>query len=253
MSQGDLPAPRPAKARTWEEAYLRYREEVLSQVRRLRAAQAEFLKGKIDSEEVVQSALDSFASECEARDPAGAGMDDLRGLLTCITFRKFCAQVDYWTADRRDARREVSAAQLSSSEGEGGGWQPPDLENVTPEESALLAEAWEEVKGTVEGLKDRFGQVLTDPKALEKARRIVDLLFERMHDPALQKAIREEVGCTDYFLADFVLPQVRGWLRELHPQAVQDIEQARARARQKSQEGPREKASAGKVGGASRP
>src|SRR5260370_29102547 len=67
------------------------------------------LRGKVDPEDVVQSAYKSFflrygAGKLEIHD-----WGNLWALLTVITLRKCLDRVEYHRAERRDVRREAAA------------------------------------------------------------------------------------------------------------------------------------------------
>jgi RNA polymerase sigma-70 factor (ECF subfamily) len=98
------------------------------------------LRGKVDAEDVVQSAYKSFflrygAGKLEIHDWA-----NLWALLTVITLRKCFDRVEYHRAERRDVRRE--AAAQPGAAGTEPWWQAVARE-PTPEEAAVLAETVE--------------------------------------------------------------------------------------------------------------
>jgi hypothetical protein len=186
------------------------------------------VKDRIDSEDLVESILESFASACTESTAEGQPLEEMRGLLRSITFRKFLSQIDHWSAGKRGGGRVVNETQLTGAEGES--WEVVDTEAVTPQEQAMLAEAWEQTEKTVQVLKAHFAEVLRDADRLDEARRIIDLLFAGMADGVLQKTIQQEVGCTEYFLTRVVLPRLRQWLGELYPLEVASHERARQRA-----------------------
>src|SRR5215471_17624785 len=67
------------------------------------------LKGKVDPEDVVQSAYKSFFRRYEEGKLELVGWNSLWGLLTVITLRKGAARVRYYRAECRDAAREEAA------------------------------------------------------------------------------------------------------------------------------------------------
>src|SRR5215831_9290628 len=99
------------------------------------------LKGKVDPEDVVQSAYKSFFRRYGEGKLKLVSWHSLWGLLTVITLRKAAARVKYHRADRRDAAREETAPPGAEE------WAPC-LEALgrepTPLEAALLNEAVEQ-------------------------------------------------------------------------------------------------------------
>ncbi len=96
------------------------------------------LEGKVDAEDVVQSAYKSFflrhrAGKVEVRDWNG-----LWGLLSRIALRKCADRVEYFRAGCRDVAREAAGPPPPDP----GGWELEGRE-PTPLEAAILAETIE--------------------------------------------------------------------------------------------------------------
>jgi RNA polymerase sigma-70 factor (ECF subfamily) len=100
------------------------------------------LRGKVDPEDVVQSAYKSFflrhgAGKLEVKD-----WGNLWGLLTVITLRKCLDRVEYHQAECRDVQRE--AAARPGTPGTEPWWQAV-ARDPAPEEAAVLAETVEQL------------------------------------------------------------------------------------------------------------
>jgi RNA polymerase sigma-70 factor, ECF subfamily len=97
------------------------------------------LAGKVDAEDVVQSAYKSFFVRQRAGQLDIGNWKSLWGLLTVITLRKIADRAAHFRAEKRDARREVVAT---------GGEHLPAGEMALdrepgPEEATLLSETVE--------------------------------------------------------------------------------------------------------------
>jgi RNA polymerase sigma-70 factor, ECF subfamily len=103
------------------------------------------LKGKVDAEDVVQSAYKSMLIRCGKAVVEEEGWDALWGLLTLITIRKCADRARYYAADCRNLHRE---AEPTSSPGL---WIEPPGREPTPEEAMVLAETVEELLGRLQG------------------------------------------------------------------------------------------------------
>lgn len=104
---------------------------------------------KVDPEDVVQSAYKSFFLGQRDGGWEFGGWDGLWGMLTLITLRKCANRAEYYSAEKRDVRRELPPATDSV----GGAVDAFALDREPqPEEAALLVE-------TVQSLF----QSLTDP------------------------------------------------------------------------------------------
>jgi len=93
----------------------------------------EYLRHKVDLEDVVQSAYKSFFARADAIRPEGAGWDSLWGLLALIAIRKCADRANYHFAGRRDAAREVAPTAS-------GYWPESVDREPTPDEVAELEE-----------------------------------------------------------------------------------------------------------------
>jgi RNA polymerase sigma-70 factor, ECF subfamily len=102
------------------------------------------LKGKVDAEDVVQSAYKSLLIRC-GDEVAAEGWDAMWGLLTLITIRKCADRARYYATDSRNLHREAGGADSS-----GRGIEPPGRE-PTPDEAIVLAETVEELLGRLRG------------------------------------------------------------------------------------------------------
>lgn len=109
---------------------------------------------KIEPEEVVQSACKSFFVKFREGQYHLTNWDSLWGLLARITLRKARRKREYFHAQRRDVKREVSADPLEDSslnEPAAVGHGP------TPSEAAVLAET---VEGVMRGLNESGRQIV---------------------------------------------------------------------------------------------
>jgi RNA polymerase sigma-70 factor (ECF subfamily) len=97
-------------------------------------------RGKVDPEDVVQSAYRSFFTRVDAGQFEVATWDELWALLTVITVRKCMNRARYFRAGRRDARVEIAPG----TEGLGDPILAVDRE-PTPSEAAMLAETIEQL------------------------------------------------------------------------------------------------------------
>jgi RNA polymerase sigma factor (sigma-70 family) len=109
------------------------------------------LQGKVDPEDVVQSALKSFFRRTD-RPFEFRDWNDLWALLAQMTLWKCGHRIRYFRAARRDAGREVS----SSLEEDRDSWQALARE-PDPSEAAMLAET---VEGVLRTLNERDRRVL---------------------------------------------------------------------------------------------
>ena len=148
------------------------------------------LRRKVDPEDILQSALQSFFAgsregQFEVRD-----WGSLWGLLTTITLRKCGHQSEYFRAARRDLRREVAPGEQADES-----LPAPDIAGPapTPEEAAVLAETLEEL---LQQLDDR-------------SRDIVSLRLQGY--TTCEISTRE--GCTERTVQR-VLERVRKWLEQ---------------------------------------
>jgi RNA polymerase sigma-70 factor (ECF subfamily) len=100
------------------------------------------LRGKVDPEDVVQSAFRSFFGrwadgQFECTDP-----DSLWGLLVLFTLRKCYRQAERFRAERRDVRRETPLAHDEGPSSAGGAALTRE---PTPEQAVLLTDTVEQV------------------------------------------------------------------------------------------------------------
>jgi RNA polymerase sigma-70 factor (ECF subfamily) len=105
------------------------------------------LRGKLDPEDVVQSAYKSFflrqgAGKLEVHD-----WGNLWGLLTVITLRKCLDRVQYHRAERRDVQREAAARPGTAGTEP---WWEAVARDPAPEEAAVLAETVEQLQGSLD-------------------------------------------------------------------------------------------------------
>jgi RNA polymerase sigma-70 factor (ECF subfamily) len=112
------------------------------------------LRAQVDPEDVVNSVFKSFFLRQAKGDFDLDNWDDLWTLLFVITLRKCGHQVEYFHAQRRDVRRQVSATPDSDS-------SDPHLvafaREPTPQEALELAET---VEALMRDLRPRERQVL---------------------------------------------------------------------------------------------
>jgi RNA polymerase sigma-70 factor (ECF subfamily) len=98
------------------------------------------LRGKVDAEDVVQSAYKSFFIRFRAGQVEASTWQGLWTLLALITLRKCADRLEYFRADRRDVRREVNPA---ADEDRSARWLEAIDREPTPLEAAVLAETVE--------------------------------------------------------------------------------------------------------------
>lgn len=110
------------------------------------------LAGKVDPEDVVQSAYRSFFVRQRDGQFQVDNWNRLWGLLTVITLRK-CAD----TAGRYQAGKRAVARELADAGGDDrpAGWQLAVDRDPTPDEAACLAEAVEALLGAVSDPAER--------------------------------------------------------------------------------------------------
>lgn len=101
----------------------------------------ERLAGKVDAEDVVQSAYKSFFIRQKAGQLDVGNWNSLWGLLTVITLRKVADRAAHFRAGKRDASRELGqpAGDLPPA------WQTALDREPVPDEAVLLAETVEEL------------------------------------------------------------------------------------------------------------
>jgi len=103
------------------------------------------LKGRVDAEDVVQSAYKSLLIRCGEEAVVAEGWDAMWGLLTLITIRKCADRARYYATASRNLHREVEGADRV-----GLCIQPPGRE-PTPDEAIVLAETVEKLLGCLQG------------------------------------------------------------------------------------------------------
>jgi RNA polymerase sigma-70 factor (ECF subfamily) len=145
---------------------------------------------KVDPDDVLQSVFQSFFRRVSDDQWDLDNWDNLWGLLARITVRKCVHRVEYFRAQRRDVRRDVSAGPGLDSSAEG---LEPASEEPTPSAYAMLAEA---VQNLLEKLEPRD-------------RRIVEMSL-RGHSA---EEVSAAVGCTErtvYRVLERVRKQLQG-------------------------------------------
>lgn len=106
------------------------------------------VRGRVDPEDVVQSAYRSFFARLADGQFCLDEWGEVWGLLVRITLRKCGHKLEHARAARRDATREV--ALTASADDSSDAWQPI-ARNPTPVEALVLAE-------TVEALMSGFDE-----------------------------------------------------------------------------------------------
>jgi RNA polymerase sigma factor (sigma-70 family) len=96
----------------------------------------ERLAGKVDPEDLVQSAYKSFFVRQRTGQLELVNWKSLWGLLAIITLRKVADRMAYYQADKRDAGREV----VSPEEDRSAAWQTAIDREPGPDEAVLLTE-----------------------------------------------------------------------------------------------------------------
>jgi RNA polymerase sigma-70 factor (ECF subfamily) len=152
------------------------------------------VSGRVDPEDVVQSAYRSFFARLAAGQFTLDEWGEVWGLLVRITLRKCGHKLEHARAMRRDATREVSMA--ASNDDSGDCWQPI-ARNPTPVEALVLAETVESLlKGFDEREQEMVGLRLqghTEREISEKvgrSERTVRRVLERLRHRV--ERLREE-------------------------------------------------------------
>jgi len=143
----DILVPRAVRAPGIDtsSAFDRFRRRLIGLARTHLGAR---LKGKVDAEDVVQSAYKSLLIRCGEAAVEAEGWDALWGLLTLITVRKCADRARYYAADCRNLDREAKGADSADSRGL---WlDAPDRE-PTPDEAMALAETVEDLLRQLQG------------------------------------------------------------------------------------------------------
>src|SRR5262249_1889050 len=118
-----------------QEVFQRFARQLITLARR---RFGQHLAHRVDPEDVVQSAFKSFFVRHREGMFQLGDWNGLWSLLTLITIRKCVDRVEYFRAERRDVRREVSDPR-----GEEPLWQLALDREPLPVESAILAETVE--------------------------------------------------------------------------------------------------------------
>lgn len=130
-----------------EEVFVRYARRL---VRVAEAHLSRKLRGRVDGEDVVQSALRTFFRRCRQGEFRIDSSGHLWRLLTTITVMKARAQGRYHSARKRDARAEASAG--------GEEWALiRDAREPGPAEAAALTD---QIEALLHGLPPQYGDVL---------------------------------------------------------------------------------------------
>ena len=168
------------------EVFARYTRQLVALARR---RLDDRLAGKVDPEDVVQSAYKSFFVRQRAGQLEIGNWKNLWGLLTVITLRKLADRAAHFRANKRDARREQSPATGSQAPASS---LALDRE-PSPEEAVLLAEI---VEGLMRDLDEDERPILElslrgysaaeIAKELERAERSVRRLRERIRKRLLR-------------------------------------------------------------------
>jgi RNA polymerase sigma-70 factor, ECF subfamily len=118
-----------------QEVFQRFARQLVALARR---QVAQRLAHRVDPEEVVQSAFKSFFVRQREGKLRAESWNGLWSLLTLITLRKCADRAEYYTAERRDVGREVSAPP-----GQDQPWQVALDREPRPQEAVILAETVE--------------------------------------------------------------------------------------------------------------
>jgi RNA polymerase sigma-70 factor (ECF subfamily) len=131
-----------------QEVFQRFARQLIALARR---QLGHLLSGKVDAEDVVQSAYKSFFIRSREGQVAASNWQGLWRLLALITVRKCADRVEYFRTDRRDVRREVNPA---ADEGRSAPWLEAIDRQPTPVEAVVLAvllEPLRRIEGQVVG------------------------------------------------------------------------------------------------------
>ena len=104
------------------------------------------VRSRVDAEDVLQSMGKSFFKRLARDDFAVTGRDDLWALLVTITLNKARNAASRHLRARRDVRREfgsTSPTEATSADGNSMFLDPTVTTEPTPEQAALLSEAFE--------------------------------------------------------------------------------------------------------------
>jgi RNA polymerase sigma-70 factor (ECF subfamily) len=139
---------RQGDARAAEVVFSRYAGRL---IRLARSRLEGRLRGKVDAEDVAQSALKSFFLRQADGQFDLHDWDSLWSLLTVITLRKCGRQIQRFLAGARDVRREAAPAGGDESN---SGWHAL-ADEPTPSEAAALAETVEQLMRGLSGATER--------------------------------------------------------------------------------------------------
>jgi RNA polymerase sigma-70 factor (ECF subfamily) len=131
------------------EVFVRFAARLAGLARRQLGAR---LAGKVDPEDVVQSAYKSFFVRQREGELEVGTWDGLWGLLTLITLRKCADRAAYYHTEKRDVAREVPGGSTDSTPG------AVDLaldREPSPDEAAVLAETVEALFRTTDDPDER--------------------------------------------------------------------------------------------------
>ncbi|HUY36167.1 MAG TPA: ECF-type sigma factor [Pirellulales bacterium] len=112
------------------------------------------LRGRVDPEDVVQSAYRSFFARLADGQFVLSEWEEVWALLVRITLRKCGHQFEFARAARRDAMREVTFA---ASGGDSSACWEPIARGPTPVEALVLAET---VESLLEGFDEREREIV---------------------------------------------------------------------------------------------
>jgi DNA-directed RNA polymerase specialized sigma24 family protein len=156
-----------------------------------------WIRGKVDPEDVVQSAYKSFFIRNAAGLVELSDWDHLWGLLALITVRKCANKVEFFRAGRRDAKAEWTPGSAGDEGGDVAVFVDRD---PTPLEAVILAETVEQLirrfdpdeRPIVElSLQGYSGREIS--ARIGRAERTVSRVRVRLRD-RLQRALEEDVG-----------------------------------------------------------
>jgi hypothetical protein len=198
---------------------------------------------KLDTSEIVNSAVESLASFCDRHGRDLSELESLGPLFFAITMGKVSNHLQKLHAGCRDIGKEVSAETLATAAG--GAHEPVDNEALTPDEQELLSEAWEHCRALISTIDARIETSFADSPDLIAIGKLV--LASDLGEHGQRARIQQSTGRT-FYMVDLVVKQIRRWARETWPEEYKEFMGSLRHARETRQRS--QSAAAGSSGAA---